>query len=148
MGGYVLFVRKNALQVLIPKYGLEGTVFLNNPDSKTSMFSYNEEEGTQSGGGVTFHVFDPVTVQLSIDRSNVQHMKLYLRLVKPKVEGFSVPSAENLPSAMDTDDKGDKIATQDKKTSQSGKPLQKKKKKKKKNGKTPQKKKKKKKKKS
>uniref|UniRef100_H2Y6C0 Protein DIS3 homolog n=1 Tax=Ciona savignyi TaxID=51511 RepID=H2Y6C0_CIOSA len=26
--GYIIFVRKNAIQVLIPKYGLEGTVFL------------------------------------------------------------------------------------------------------------------------
>ena len=25
---FVLFVRKNAIQVLIPKYGLEGTVFM------------------------------------------------------------------------------------------------------------------------
>ena len=34
--GYVLFVRKNAIQVLIPKYGLEGTVFLNEAGSKDS----------------------------------------------------------------------------------------------------------------
>lgn len=26
--GYILFVRKNALQVLIPKFGLEGTIYL------------------------------------------------------------------------------------------------------------------------
>merc|ERR1712241_1098074 len=26
--GYVLFIRQNALQILIPKYGLEGTLFL------------------------------------------------------------------------------------------------------------------------
>ena len=26
--GYVLFVRQNAIQVLIPKFGLEGTLFL------------------------------------------------------------------------------------------------------------------------
>ena len=42
--GYILFVRKNALQVLIPKYGLEGTIFLNDPGKKTSsFFVYNEE---------------------------------------------------------------------------------------------------------
>jgi len=91
--GYVLFVRKNALQVLIPKYGLEGTVFLHqDQDKKQSLFTYNEEEGTQTAGAVTFHVFDPVIVQLSIDRSNVQHMKLSLKLVKPHVPGFSIPS--------------------------------------------------------
>ena len=37
----MLFVRKNALQVLIPKYGLEGTIYL--PDKKQSPFVFNEE---------------------------------------------------------------------------------------------------------
>ena len=36
----MLFVRKNALQVLIPKYGLEGTVFM---DKHDSGFVFNEE---------------------------------------------------------------------------------------------------------
>lgn len=35
----MLFVRKNALQVLIPKYGLEATLYL---DSKTVTFEYDE----------------------------------------------------------------------------------------------------------
>lgn len=44
--GHVLFVRKNALQILIPKYGLEGTVFLNDEGQKSSsIFVYNEEVG-------------------------------------------------------------------------------------------------------
>lgn len=38
---FVLFVRKNALQILIPKYGLEGTVFMNKQD--VSGFTYNEQ---------------------------------------------------------------------------------------------------------
>lgn len=41
--GYILFVRKNALQILIPKYGLERTVYLN--DEKA--FVYDEEVGTE-----------------------------------------------------------------------------------------------------
>lgn len=36
---FVLFVRKNALQVLIPKYGLEGTVFMD----KQSAVTFNQE---------------------------------------------------------------------------------------------------------
>ena len=36
---FVLFVRKNALQVLIPKYGLEGTVFMD----KQSGVTFNQE---------------------------------------------------------------------------------------------------------
>ena len=42
--GYILFVRKNAIQVLIPKYGLEGTVFLNEAGSKDSgPCTYDQE---------------------------------------------------------------------------------------------------------
>ena len=48
------------------------------------------QENTQTAGGVVFHVFDPVTVQLSIDRSNVQHMKLSLCLVQPQVSQRSL----------------------------------------------------------
>jgi hypothetical protein len=43
--GYVLYVRKNALQILIPKYGLEGTLYLSpHKGEKPSVtFVYNEE---------------------------------------------------------------------------------------------------------
>lgn len=43
--GYVLFVRKNALQILIPKFGLEGTIFVADNKGKT-LFTYNEEVRT------------------------------------------------------------------------------------------------------
>ncbi|XP_071174781.1 exosome complex exonuclease RRP44-like isoform X2 [Mytilus edulis] len=90
--GYVLFIRKNALQILIPKYGLEGTLYINKEKSGVT-FTFNEEENTQSCGDVTLHVFDRVVIQISIDRSNVQHLKLCLKLVKPEISGFSVPPA-------------------------------------------------------
>ena len=35
-------MRKNALQILIPKYGLEGTVYIADDKGK-SLFEYNEE---------------------------------------------------------------------------------------------------------
>lgn len=99
---YVLFVRKNALQVLIPKYGLEGTLYLKgDKDGKDGVerakseviFTFNEEDHTQRCGNVVFHSFDPVTVRLSLDSSNVQHEKLVFRLVKPYIKGFSVETA-------------------------------------------------------
>ncbi|EDW83411.1 uncharacterized protein Dwil_GK22331 [Drosophila willistoni] len=97
--GYVLFVRKNALQILIPKYGLEGTLYLkSDKDGKDGLerikseivFTFNEEDHTQRCGNVVFHSFDPVTVRLSLDSRNVQHEKLVFRLVKPYIKGFSV----------------------------------------------------------
>ncbi|PSN31624.1 Exosome complex exonuclease RRP44 [Blattella germanica] len=43
--GYVLFVRKNALQILIPKYGLEGTLYVNprKGEKFSVQFTYNHE---------------------------------------------------------------------------------------------------------
>lgn len=85
----MLFVRKNAMQVLIPKYGLECTLYLNKKDEK-SIFEYNEENHTQTCGDIVFHAFDPVTVRLSLDSKNIQHEKFVLQLVKPFIPGFSV----------------------------------------------------------
>lgn len=39
---------------------------------------------------MVFHAFDPVTVQLSLDSSNIQHEKIIFELVEPFIEGFSV----------------------------------------------------------
>ncbi|KAK2185620.1 hypothetical protein NP493_229g01009 [Ridgeia piscesae] len=99
--GYILFVRKNAIQILIPKFGLEGTVYLVEQKG-ASLFTYNEEENTQTADGVTLSVFDPVTVQISIDRSNIQHQKLRLQLVRPVISGFSVEPQPVTSSAPPT----------------------------------------------
>ena len=56
------------------------------PSDAVPLFTI-PQESTQTGGGVTFNVFDPVTVQISIDSSNIQHQKLSLKLVTPKVGG-------------------------------------------------------------
>jgi exosome complex exonuclease DIS3/RRP44 len=119
--GYVLFVRKNALQILVPKYGLEGTIYLSGKNQENVKFVYNEEVSrrlfasqkysiticfalspqnqSQQCGNIVFHSFDPVTVRLTLDTTNIQHEKLVFQLLKPFIEGFSVPSGE----AMETD---------------------------------------------
>jgi hypothetical protein len=40
--GYVFGVRKNALQILLPRYGLETTLFLRDKEGK-SVGEFNEE---------------------------------------------------------------------------------------------------------
>ncbi|KAG7201943.1 hypothetical protein KM043_004648 [Ampulex compressa] len=94
---YILFVRKNALQVLIPKYGLEGIIYLSNKNDP-SIFTYNPEDHSQTCGNVVLRMFDPLTIQLSLDRSNVQHEKLVFKLVKPVIPNFSVPPLCATPS--------------------------------------------------
>ena len=93
--GYIISVRKNAIQVLIPKYGLEGTVFLDrdcegNPVSG-NLLNYDEEQCKIFVKNVGLYVFDKVIVQISHDASNIQHQRINLRLVKPKIDGISVP---------------------------------------------------------
>ena len=51
---------------------------------------YDEDAPSQTCAGVALTLFQRVCVQLSLDQSNVQHEKLILRLVEPKIEGFSV----------------------------------------------------------
>lgn len=41
--GYVLFVRKNAIIVLIPKFGLEGTVFFDTKGKTVPNLVFDEE---------------------------------------------------------------------------------------------------------
>lgn len=96
-------MRKNALQVLIPKFGLEGTIYLSGKKHLNSsvQFVYCEEEHTQQYNNVVFRAFDPVTIRLSLDTSNVQHEKLIFALVKPYIEGFSVQQLTEQTNADD-----------------------------------------------
>ncbi|XP_045447025.1 exosome complex exonuclease RRP44 [Melitaea cinxia] len=80
----VLAVKRNALQVLIPKYGLEGPLYL--PSDK---FLYNEEENIQICNDVVFKTFDELTVRLTLDSTNLQHRKLVFQLVTPFIPGVS-----------------------------------------------------------
>ncbi|CAB3364764.1 Hypothetical predicted protein [Cloeon dipterum] len=97
--GYILYVRKNALLILIPKYGLEGTVYVAPKKGEVLpvTFVYDEEQQTQTCGSVVFNPFDPVKVQLSLDQSDRQREKLVFKLVEPVIPGFSVPSVELQP---------------------------------------------------
>lgn len=46
--GFVLFVRKNAIIVLIPRFGLEGTVFFDTKDKSGPKLVFDEEVRTPS----------------------------------------------------------------------------------------------------
>merc|ERR1719373_1270274 len=103
--GYVLFIRQNALQILIPKYGLEGTLFLRTKESDCE-WSFDEEEPSQRCGEVKMTLFMKVKVQVYLDSSDIQHEKLALRLVEPNIPGFSVPQVTGpakRPSAAEDD---------------------------------------------
>lgn len=49
-------------------------------------------------------MFDPVTVQISVDTNNIQRQRIQIRLVKPVIDGFSVsPIVKNKTSIEDID---------------------------------------------
>lgn len=96
--GYILFVRKNALQILIPKFGLEGTIYLSGKNGAAAksdiQFVFCEDDHTQHYKDIIFRAFDPVTIRLSLDATNVQREKLVFELVEPYIPGFSVEPME------------------------------------------------------
>ncbi|KAJ8253393.1 hypothetical protein GJAV_G00212430 [Gymnothorax javanicus] len=98
--GFILFVRKNAIIILIPKFGLEGTVFFENKDQKNGPnLSFNEEGPTLTVESHTFSMFDKVKVTVSLDSSNIQHQKIRMALIEPVIPGVSVAAPETGPEA-------------------------------------------------
>lgn len=97
--GFVLFVRKNAIIVLIPKFGLEGTVFFDSKDKAGPNLVFDEEGPTLAVEQHTFHIFDKVKVTISLDDSNIQHQKIRMSLIEPVIPGVSVPAPDIEPQA-------------------------------------------------
>ncbi|XP_075920117.1 exosome complex exonuclease RRP44-like, partial [Petromyzon marinus] len=92
--GFVLFARKNAVVVLIPKYGLEGTVFFDSKDLKLNV-TFDEEGPTLCVEGIALNMFDRVCVRVSLDSSNLQHQRIRMHLVRPEIPGYN--PAESTP---------------------------------------------------
>lgn len=88
--GYILFVRKNAIVVLIPKFGLEGTVFFDDKDRVKPKLLYNDEIPYLTVENTTFYMFDKVKVKISLDASNIQHQKIRMVLVEPEIPGVTI----------------------------------------------------------
>uniref|UniRef100_UPI003AAC6BD3 exosome complex exonuclease RRP44 n=1 Tax=Centroberyx gerrardi TaxID=166262 RepID=UPI003AAC6BD3 len=97
--GFILFVRKNAIIVLIPKFGLEGTVFFDGKDKSGPNLIFDEEGPSLTVLQHTFHMFDRVKVTISLDDSNIQHQKIRMALIEPVIAGVSVPAPEVEPQA-------------------------------------------------
>ncbi|XP_046852546.1 exosome complex exonuclease RRP44-like [Xenia sp. Carnegie-2017] len=92
---FVLFVRRNALQVLIPKYGIEGNIFLR---ETTSRSKFNEEEMSITIGDVTFKVFSKIRVQIKVDTSASKYRFVNIMLMDPYVPGLSVDEIDDASS--------------------------------------------------
>lgn len=49
---------------------------------------------------MVFRTFDPVTVKLSLDSSNIQHEKIIFQLVEPYIKGFSVQATDEVTDSI------------------------------------------------
>ena len=93
--GYVLFVKRNALQIIVPTYGIESSVFFDNDgDSQEKLqILYDEDKPSLSVGSVVFHLFEKVVVRIQVEKHNLQHSKLGLKLIDPFIPGVSEVTA-------------------------------------------------------
>uniref|UniRef100_A0A8C1DFA6 Exosome complex exonuclease RRP44 n=2 Tax=Cyprinus carpio carpio TaxID=630221 RepID=A0A8C1DFA6_CYPCA len=89
--GFILFVRKNAIIILIPKFGMEGAVFFDNKDKPSPHLIFDSEGPTLKVEEHTFRMFDKVKVTISLDASNIQHQRIRMALIEPVIPGVSVP---------------------------------------------------------
>nr|XP_045614320.1 exosome complex exonuclease RRP44-like [Procambarus clarkii] len=113
---YVLFLHKNAIQVLAPTIGQQLTLFLDkggNKDKEAKIgkpqqvssqameveeetpaveFEFNEQELFVKCNDVIIRPFDHLRIQVSVDASDVQHQRVVCKLIHPVIPGFSVPS--------------------------------------------------------
>ena len=94
---FVLFVRKNALQVLVPKFGLESTMFFDldqgDEDSQINIVA-DSEEPSLTVEGIKFNLFDKLKVAMYVEKSNIQQFRLQLCLVHPVIPRVSVDEAD------------------------------------------------------
>lgn len=99
--GFVLFIRRNALKVLIPQYGFESMLFFHpNTESSSNKLDvvFDEAEPSLTVEGVKFTLFDRLSLKLCVEKSNIQQSRLVLYLISPSVPGVSVEKLEPPPT--------------------------------------------------
>ncbi|EGD81793.1 mitotic control protein dis3 [Salpingoeca rosetta] len=102
--GYVTRVRKNAVQVLVPTFGVEGPVYFDPIDSSKTAptLKFDAEQLTldvtpaDGGQATTFKVFDEVQVLIQVDESDAQRRRIVLKLMNPAVAGVSVSAPKDV----------------------------------------------------
>eukprot|EP00042_Codosiga_hollandica_P046300 m.485558 g.485558 ORF g.485558 m.485558 type:complete len:1099 (+) comp57208_c0_seq10:182-3478(+) len=110
--GFVMRIRKNAVAVLCPRFGMEGPVYFDGRDDQAKSSTAGVKRKAQESSlpftldydpavpllrvtsstnrTTTFRVFSRVAVVVSVDESNMQRHRVVLRLLEPFIEGLSV----------------------------------------------------------
>ena len=104
---FVLMPKKNSLQVILPKYGFEGHVFLGGAAAvgNDASTSFNSADLSLTVQGHTFQVFDRILVRLEVQHSSVQDAHLTITLVSPSLPGLG--GDEGVGSVTQQDSEGE-----------------------------------------
>uniref|UniRef100_A0A1I8AZ89 RNB domain-containing protein n=1 Tax=Meloidogyne hapla TaxID=6305 RepID=A0A1I8AZ89_MELHA len=94
----VIGIRSNGIQVMIPKFGLESVIYLNdNPETSitsTTTIKRKERKTIEqmsefcSKNGI--RLFQQIKVSLNVIQRKDQRRRIDVRLVEPCIEGFSI----------------------------------------------------------
>uniref|UniRef100_A0A914KMQ1 Protein DIS3 homolog n=2 Tax=Meloidogyne TaxID=189290 RepID=A0A914KMQ1_MELIC len=92
----VIGIRSNGIQVMIPKFGLESVIYLNeNTETSTTSITKRKERKTIeqmsefcSKNGI--RLFQQIKVSLNVIQRKDQRRRIDVRLVEPCIEGFSI----------------------------------------------------------
>ena len=79
---YVIKVRENGVVVLVPRYGIEGIVYVA-ARGERSAFAYDAKTDALIAPGCTLRTFDKVRVAISVDQSRAHRPKLQLAIIEP-----------------------------------------------------------------
>ena len=77
-------VRENGVVVLVPRYGIEGIVYVAEK-GKHNPFTYDPKTDALKAPGCTLRTFDKVRVAISVDQSRAHRPKLHLAILEPKL---------------------------------------------------------------
>ena len=74
---------ENGVVVLVPRYGIEGIVYVADKGASSSAFVYDAKKDVLRAPGCVLRTFDKVTVKIAVDASKPHRPKLELSIVKP-----------------------------------------------------------------
>ena len=79
---YVIKVRENGVVVLVPRYGIEGIVYVCEAGA-TNPFTFDAAEELLRSPGCVLRTFDKVRVRISVDTTKAHRPKLRLQITQP-----------------------------------------------------------------
>jgi len=85
--GRVTQVRANGFSVLIPRYGIEGKVYLTKSETSKAMWKYDGDKKkiTSPDSKYNVQVFDKVQIQITLDESRVHTPQVVFLCIDPPI---------------------------------------------------------------